>query len=112
VLVLNPTTAVLEIPEIGYSSSTGWSRPAKMPNWRKWLARLEVSDQWEGALPSFNGDLLKTAIASLGLAKKEMMANPISLRSTGPKADIEPMLLVAQGGEWKCLLMPVRWVNR
>ena len=113
-LVLEPTTARLVIPEVGYDWSTDWSRPAKMPNWRKWLARLDADDEWNGTLPSFNGDLLKTAVSSLGLTKKELMATPISLRSTrnGHDADVNPMLLVAQQGEWKCLLMPVRMADR
>jgi len=113
-LVLRPQTAQLQVSDVGYVWSTDWSRPAKMPNWRQWLARLDMDDWWEGALPSFNGDLLKVAISSLGLTKKELMAYPISLRSTknGQDADVNPMLLVAQNGEWKCLLMPVRMADR
>jgi len=112
-LIVVGSQVSLLVKEAGYSSTTTWERPARQPNWRRWLTHLEATDTWDGTLPRFNGHLLKTAVASLGLTKKELMENPIGLRSTGNGeigAERSPMLLVC-GEEWKCLLMPVVWVE-
>jgi len=114
-LVVEPTMVWLKVPEVRYVSSTPWSQSKRLPNSWKWLTHMDEGDRWDGRLPSFNGGLLRMAVASLGLDKKGMMGCPISLRSTGgdpDKTDVAPMLLVAQGGEWRCLLMPVRMGDR